>query len=148
MLGIAYYSLFLVMGGIIAEKLFKEKDIYFKIWSGGVIGNVVLMCGIMPFAFIFGFNLLSHIMLAVVTLTICLVLCDGFRFEKTIPDKKAVLIGGVIFFVTLILFENHILVLRPDGLATGQSTYGDTPMHHGIVLHILQRCLSTRPSNH
>lgn len=138
MLGIAYYSLFLIMGGVIAEKIFKEKDVNFKIWSGGVIGNVVLMCGIMPFAFIFGFNLLSHIPLAVVTMAFCLMFCDGFSFEKSKPDKKAVIIGATIFLVTFILFENHILVPHPDGLATGQSTYGDTAMHLGFITSIFQ----------
>ena len=28
---------------------FKEKDIYYKLWSGLVFGNIILMAGIIPF---------------------------------------------------------------------------------------------------
>ncbi|MBE7016370.1 MAG: hypothetical protein E7417_06105 [Ruminococcaceae bacterium] len=138
MLGIAYYSLFMIIGVIVADKLFKEKDIYFKIWSGGVIGNITLMCGIMPFAFIFGFSLISHILLGVVALGLCLALCDGFSFKKSVPNKTALSVGVLIFSVIFVLLENHILVPHSEGLSTGQSTYGDTAMHIGFITSIFQ----------
>lgn len=61
MLGIIVYIYFLALGFLYADKLFKDRDVYFKAWSGGVIGNVILMMGIVPFACIFKFSYVSHI---------------------------------------------------------------------------------------
>ena len=68
MAGIILYIYILILGFLYAELLFKEKDIYFRAWMGGVFGNVLLMSGIIPFAAIFGFNVMAHIIFALVAI--------------------------------------------------------------------------------
>ena len=45
MLGILYYVYFLILGFIYGKYLF-NKNVYFHLWIGGVIGNILLMVGI------------------------------------------------------------------------------------------------------
>lgn len=139
MLGIAYYSLFLVMGVLYADKIFKEKNIYFKLWSGGVIANIVLMFGIIPFALLLDFTKLAHILLVVFTLVPYFFLKKDMHLNPKRPDMWAFLWGGIITLVIFVLFENHVLVKVDGGFASGQSTYGDTAMHLGFISSIAEQ---------
>ncbi|MCC8168914.1 MAG: hypothetical protein LIO59_00755 [Oscillospiraceae bacterium] len=65
MLGILVYLYFLFIGYAYSCYVFKEKDIYFRGWMGGIFGNVLLMAGIVIPSFICGFTYLSHIILIV-----------------------------------------------------------------------------------
>lgn len=65
-MGILVYAYFLILGFLYADYIFKGKDLYYKIYSGAVLGNIILMSGIIPFAFIFGFTILSHILLIII----------------------------------------------------------------------------------
>ena len=64
-MGIVVYAIFIILGFLTADLLYKEKGIYFRAWVGGLIGTLVLMWGIIPFAFLFGFSILAHIILLV-----------------------------------------------------------------------------------
>jgi len=139
MLIVAYYSLFLVMGVVYADKLFKEKTTYFKLWSGGVIANIFLMCGIIPFALAFGFTKLAHILLAVFAVVPYLFMKKDFSLKLQKPDIWVFLWGFCICAVIFLIFENHVLVPVKDGFATGQSTYGDTAMHLGFISSIAEK---------
>ena len=130
MAGIAFYSLFLMLGMLYSDKVFEEKSICFKIWTGGIIGNIVFMLGIVPLAFIFGFSKTAHVILAAVFLA-------GYIF---IPRKRGKLNIGkmyvpgtvMVFMVGMlmcILLTNHIMIPINGGIASGQSTYGDLAMH-------------------
>ena len=74
MLGVIYYLLFLIIGFIYSSMFFKEKDIYYKLWSGLVFGNIILMAGIIPFALIFKFTYISHILLLIAAIIPIIVL--------------------------------------------------------------------------
>ena len=65
MLGVIVYLYFLFLGFVYSSYIFKDKDVYFRSWMGGVFGNVLLMAGVVIPSFIFGFTYLSHIVLIV-----------------------------------------------------------------------------------
>ena len=65
MLGVLIYLYFLFMGFLYSNELFKDKDIFFRGWMGGIFGSLLLMAGIVPFAFILGFSYASHIVLII-----------------------------------------------------------------------------------
>lgn len=138
MLSVAYYSLFLVMGVVYADKLFKDKSTYFKLWSGGIIGNIILMFGIIPLAFLLGFTKFAHILLAIFSVVPYLFMKKDLHISLKKPDMWAFLCGGIILGIIFVILENHVLVPTLDGLATGQSTYGDTAMHLGFISSIAE----------
>ncbi len=43
MCGIIYYLYLLIIGFIYGRFIFKNKDIFFSIWTGGIIGNLIAM---------------------------------------------------------------------------------------------------------
>lgn len=161
MLGVIYYLLFLIIGFIYSSMFFKEKDIYYKLWSGLVFGNIILMAGIIPFALIFKFTYISHILLLITAIIPIVVLgikhkdvVQSIFSEKTVYLKKHlvckenVVISNKIFLfliipVTLLiclLMVNHILAPYANGaVSSGQSTYGDLQMHLGFVTSIAEQ---------
>ena len=151
MFGILFYLVFLVIGYLYADWLFQEKGIYFRIWCGALIGNLALMAGIIPFAFLFGFTLLSHLLLLVVFLIPYLVLGvlkkapyqQLFRRQGAGEELSHLMFACLILPVTLVicvLMTNHIMAPYGDGaIASGQSTYGDLAMHMGFITSIAEQ---------
>lgn len=84
MLGVIYYLLFLIIGFIYSSMFFKEKDIYYKLWSGLVFGNIILMAGIIPFALIFKFTYISHILLLITAIIPIVVL--GIKHKDVVQS--------------------------------------------------------------
>ena len=148
MFGIIYYLYFLVLGFIYSKYLF-NKSIYYHIWMGGVLGNVLLMAGIMIPSFIFGFTILSHIILLILATIPILILMKkkglpNFKIETNKNDemnwKILVVLIIPIFLLIAVLLTNHILVpTASGGVASGQSTYGDLNMHLGLVTGIAEQ---------
>ena len=147
MIGIIYYFYFLVTGFLYSNLLFKEKDIYFKIWFGGICGNLILMAGIVPIAFIFKFSYITHIILAVVSVIPYLVIRYKqkdtpyvFGVEKTIDIRTVYMLILPLTLLICVLLTNHILTPYENGaVASGQSTYGDLQMHLGFVTSIAEQ---------
>lgn len=147
-MGLVLYAYFLAVGFLYADMLFKEKDIYFRAWIGGVFGNVLLMSGLIPFAAIFGFSYAAHIALAVVVI---LPYCAVKLIKK---EKIGINLGScerashkVFVFLVLpislviwVLMANHILApFDGGGVSSGQSTYGDLNMHLSFVTSIAEQ---------
>ena len=149
MIGILLYIYFLFVGFLCANKLFKEKDIYYKAWMGGVFGNVLLMAGIVPIAAVFGFTVISHIILAVLAAVIYAAVCAAKKeqffdisngIEKSMDIKILLYLIVPITLVIWILMTNHILVpYSGGGVSSGQCTYGDLQMHLGFVTGIAEQ---------
>lgn len=147
MIGIIYYILFLILGFLYSKYIF-NKNIYFHIWMGGVIGNIILMVGIIIPAFIFGFTILCHIVLLIISLIPLLILIkkrglllkNNSNSKNEMNSKIFVFMIIPIFILISILLTNHILVPTDSGgVATGQSTYGDLNMHIGFITSISEQ---------
>lgn len=144
MLGILLYCLFLVVGFIYCNRIFNYKDIYFKIWMGGIFGNIILMSGIVLPAFLFGFTIKSHILLLIISLFPLLFLKKATSFQPSeicgINIKIYSFVILPISIVIWVLLTNHILAPLPSGgVASGQSTYGDLQMHLGFITGIAEQ---------
>lgn len=140
MLGTAYYSLFLVMGVLYSDKLFEDKSLCFKLWVGGIIGNLALMVGIMPFSTAFGFSVQSHIFLLAVFVSVYFIIRDkNIRLKAGKIYKPAVASTAVITLLICALMCGHVMLRCAGGIATGQSTYGDLAMHMGFVTSIAEQ---------
>lgn len=138
MTGILFYIFFLVFGVLYADAIFRERSIYFKIWSGGVIGNIALMAGIIPFALFAGFNKVSHILLALIFAAGYFLLRKKTCLRLCKPDKAALFTVLPIWILICVLFCNHVMVKIPGGIASGQSTYSDLAMHMGFITSIAE----------
>ena len=148
MIGIIYYLYFLILGFLYSKYIF-NKNIYYHIWMGGVIGNILLMVGIIIPSFIFGFTIISHIILFILASVplIYLIRKKGLPTFKEKANSKDEMTGKIFIFLVIpiflliaILLTNHILVpISTGGVATGQSTYGDLNMHLGLITGISEQ---------
>ena len=152
MIGIVVYIYFLILGFMYADMLFKNKEFFTKLWIGGIIGNLILMAGIIPFAFIFKFTIISHILLIIAAAVpyivvsmkkreLCIVgVVNGKKHIIINTDTKKTTMDRKVFFAVVlpialiicILMFNHILYPKGGNYYTGQSTYVDLQMHMDI----------------
>lgn len=150
MIGFILYVYFLIIGFLYADMLFKDKDIYFRAWMGGVMGNVLLMAGIIPFAFIFKFTVLSHILLAAAAAAPYVIIklrkkekpvsVSVKGGEEWISNKVFVCLILPVTVVIWVLMTNHILApYEGGGVSSGQCTYGDLHMHLSFVTSIAEQ---------
>lgn len=138
MAGTAYYSLFLVMGVLYSDRIFKGKSLCFKIWAGGIIGNIVLMSGIIPLALTLGFTKLSHAIAAVLFTGVYFCIPKKDFDLKFSIYKPAAAAAGIITLLMCCLFYGHVMMPSDGGISTGQSTYGDLAMHMGFITSIAE----------
>ena len=162
-MGIILYIYFLAAGFFYSDYIFAKKDLYYRIYAGLILGNLILMSGIIPFAFIFGFSYVSHALLIVAAAMPYIVLMirrkktgvarPGAVYEKLFfGDKSRLAITGgadhkIMLFVILpitlviwVLLTNHIMTpTESGGIAAGQSTYGDLAMHMGFITSIAEQ---------
>lgn len=154
MLGVLVYAYFLFIGYVYSCCLFRDKDVYFRGWMGGVFGNVMLMMGIVVPSVICGFTYLSHIILIVLAaLPIGYIIKkNGIDYFKkslmiTKKDEKSVMGDKIFLFLVLpitiiiaVLLTNHILApYEGGGYGCGQCTFGDLQMHLGFVTSIAEQ---------
>ena len=159
MFGILIYIYFLVLGFLYADMLFKDKELFTKIWLGGIFGNLILMAGIVPFAFIFKFSIISHILLIIITAIPYVIISYQKKELRIICKEKNKLklslntdirntsmnfkifiaIVAPIALIICVLLFNHILYPKDGGVYSGQSTYGDLQMHLGFVTSIAEQ---------
>lgn len=144
MAGIILYAFFLIIGFIYSTRFFSAKDTYFKIWMGGIFGNIILMfCNIFPCSLL-GFTVLSHILLIIFSLIpLFFIKKSAMPIMKEDSGINMKVLAFVIMPVSLliwVLLTNHILAPTPyGGVASGQSTYGDLQMHLGFVTSIAEQ---------
>ena len=150
MLGLILYLYFLVIGFVYSKYLF-NKGFYFHLWIGGVIGNVLLMFGVLLLSLIFDFTILSHVLLMVLTIVpVALIIYKNgfssfkkkmitFKEEGEMNRKIFIFLVLPIFLIIAVILTNHILVPSIHGVSTGQSTYGDLNMHLGFVTSIKEQ---------
>lgn len=145
--------LFYILLGVINARLILGREKPTKIcWAGGVAGLVFLMWSHVPFSFLFGFGILSHILgfCAVVLWTVILyaVKCRRLprigklpqKFYK--PDKEEIFMLAAVAIMSLyciLCLSNHTLQEIDGAYYTGQCTYGDMNFHLGIITSIKEQ---------
>lgn len=145
MFGVILLLVFLALGLAIANRVFASQAWYIRIWSGSVIGLVGLMWGVIPFAFFFGFGVISHLLAIILMVGIYLLVRNFYKEEGALqfkPDGNELTLAWVvipIFLITSYLLFTHVLVPGKDGgIYGGQSTYGDLQFHCAIITNVAQ----------
>ena len=142
MLFLPYLALYLLCGYAIIRFLLPGKRPLYRLWLGLCLGLLLMMWLPALIAFVLAFSVTGHL-LALIPLTLLTLASYLLRDKKTQlrlftnDDAKDL---RILFFVALPLtilggylqWTHH---LRPaaDGLHVGQSTYGDLPLHTGII---------------
>ena len=149
MIGILIYLFFLLTGYAYSRCIFKDKDIYFTVWMGGIFGNILLMAGIVLPAMFFDFTVLSHLLLIIISVIPLVFIMKQRKANVSITssDKSSGVDLKVFAFLILpltlltsVILANHILTpVATGGVASGQSTYGDLQMHLGFVSGIAEQ---------
>lgn len=153
MLGILVYLFFLFIGYTYSCYIFKDRDIYFRGWMGGIFGNTILMAGIVIPSIFLGFTHLSHIVLILLSIlpAIYLIRKNGTKNLGAILTNTTgkdcginlkILLAVILPIVLIIsvLLTNHILAPHDSGgVSSGQSTFGDLQMHLGFVTSIAEQ---------
>lgn len=145
MLGVLLLVIFLALGLAIANRVFANQTWYIRIWSGSVLGLIGLMWSVIPFSFVFGFGIVSHLLAVVLMGAIYLLVRHFFKEEgdlKIRPDGNELVLALVvipIFLITSYLLFTHVLVPGKDGgIYGGESTYGDLQFHCAIITNVAQ----------
>lgn len=137
---ILYWVLFLAAGYTAARRVLPDADLSVALPLG--CGYTVTMLAALPalFALLFGFGLLAALLAAAVVLVLLVILLRKGRVPlPKDPDQGALWACLLpVLLVTFYLLHTHILHAVDGTLHTGQSCYGDLPMHLGFIEYIAQ----------
>lgn len=152
LIGTLYFLFFQIIGLMLTCFLLRKKSPVTRILCGSILGSVLLQWLPALFAFIFNFSITAHILAA---LFCCIFIGILFILKRphctfSLPTASSLKIFLKKHFVFLILFlltfvifcamlSSHTLVVREDGLHTGQCTYGDMNMHLGFITSIARQ---------
>lgn len=139
---IAYLLLFLAAGFLVAWRIFPDADEALLLPLGCSYGLSMLAIFPALFALVFSFGKLAAVCAAIPVLVILLyALYSSMPLHRTRCGTG----HGVMWFclaplllVTAYLLHTHILHAVGGTLHTGQSCYGDLPMHLGFIEYIAQ----------
>ena len=142
LIGIAYLALFLAAGLLLARWAVPDGSLAVAVPLG--CGFCVSLLAALPagFALVCGFTLRAVWLAAAGAALLCAVLIFAgrghIRFARD-PDRGAMWLCLLpVLAVTLYLLHTHVLHKVNGTLHTGQSCYGDMPMHLGFIEYIAQ----------
>ncbi len=143
-ISLLYLCAYLATGQLIARALFAAERPLFRWWMGGVFSLLLLLWLPALFGFLFGFTLLAQLLALLVCAAAGVTAFLAGR-NKTVASATAVELRPALLTLTPLfllgayLFFTHIL--RPVGgaLHSGQSTFGDLPLHLGLVTSIAEQ---------
>lgn len=142
MLAVAVFVCYLLFGGSVSRRVFKKEPAGIRLWLGLVVGLAAAIWMPALFSFALGFNRLSVILsaLAALLLFALLLLKRSGSAELLEPqrlDRRALFCVLPVLLLSLFILYTHTLLPAADGsLHTGQSTFGDMPMHLGFISSI------------
>lgn len=142
LLSLLYLMLFLAAGILLARRALPDAGISLLIPLGCGYGVSLLAALPAVFALFWGFTETAAVLAAVCVLALLwwrLYHDDHFTGRFCDPDRGAMWICLLpLLLVTAYLLHTHILHEVDGALHTGQSCYGDLPMHLGFIEYIAQ----------
>ena len=130
-------------GIFMARRFLWEVPCYIHIWAGLLFGLLAMMWVVALCSMVLGFNPGSHylavvVMVAVTTGVGCLAAkSSGARVE--LPEPGVVATVSTLTLLIVWLLHSHVILPREGALYGGQSTFGDLPMHLGMVTSIAEQ---------
>jgi len=151
-MGYVLFLFYIILGVMNAHLLLGREKPTKICWAGGVIGLVFLMWSHVPFSFLFGFGILSHILGLTAALLWTAVfyilkirqspgigLLSG-KFRKPDKEELCMLIAvGIMSLYCIVCLVSHTLYEIDGAYYTGQCTYGDMNFHLGIITSIKEQ---------
>ena len=142
MLAVAYFLLYIHCGMIMTFSLFPRKPVVVRCWLGACLGIALMMWLPVLFAFVWEFSYLAHV--AAMALLIILSAAAYFTRDRsawTAWGERDEQLIRLLLFVALPLsvvggylqWTHNIRPMADGTLHVGQSTYGDLPLHMGII---------------
>lgn len=151
-LGTLYFLYFQIIGLLLSGFILKDKDRITRILCGSVLGSVLLQWLPAMLAFFLNFSKTAHILAVclcgVVTAALFLLKLPHTSLSYPAHDEIRTLIKRhyiffILFVITFVTFclmlSSHTLLVKGDGLHTGQCTYGDMNMHLGFITSIARQ---------
>ncbi|EFB75756.1 hypothetical protein [Subdoligranulum variabile] len=139
---IAYLLLFLAAGFLVAWRILPDADGALLLPLGCSYGLSMLAVFPALFALLFGFGELAAVCAAIPVLVILLYALYGsaplHRIHHSTDHGAMWICLAPLLLVTVYLLHTHILHAVDGTLHTGQSCYGDLPMHLGFIEYIAQ----------
>lgn len=152
LLGTIYFLYYQLIGLLLTCFILKNKSRITRILCGSVLGSVLLQWIPAVLAFIFNFSKTAHILAACLcgaaVAALFLLRLPHAALSYPAPDDirtfmKRHYIFVILFLITFITFccmlSSHTLLVKEDGLHTGQATYGDMNMHLGFITSIARQ---------
>ncbi len=156
-MGYLFFIFYILTGFIWARVLLAKEGLSVSVWAGGTAGIIFLMWSHVPFSFIFGFGILSHVLgllLVLISTALLLVIrylshggsvlsllrLEGYRLRGM--SRETFCMAAVVGLMTvycLICLVNHTLYESDGAYYTGQCTYGDMNFHLGIITSIKEQ---------
>ena len=148
MFGVIWLCFWQALGIIISDKLFKERRRVIIVWLGSVTGLLLAMWMPVVPALFLGFTVKAHIVALeaglVAALGIILARAKGekplgaLRVRQKI-NLRPVFLAGLFFVFTAFILYTHTLRPINGAYYTGQSTYGDMPMHLSFITSMAEQ---------
>lgn len=150
--GTIYFLSFQVFGFVIAGFLLPKKNDITYLLCGSVLGSVLLQWIPVLFAFPFRFSMTAHIAAALFCILLIALLFlfrvphKSFRlptaerlFSLVKKHRIFLILCSFTFVVFVLMLHSHTLLLKEDGMHTGQCTYGDMNLHLGFITSIARQ---------
>ena len=151
-MGYVLFLFYILLGVINAYLLLSREKPTRILWAGGVAGLIFLMWSHVPFSFLFGFGILSHVLglILVIVWTVVFYVIKrrhlprlrGLLHRRWKPDKEDVFLLAAVFVMSLyciVCLYSHTLYEIDGAYYTGQCTYGDMNFHLGIITSIKEQ---------
>ena len=139
-----YLCAFLATGQLTARALFIAERPLYRWWMGGVFSLLLLLWLPALFSFLLGFTLLAQLL----ALFVCFIIGTAALYlVKTTQvaaaswkEFRPVLMTLLpLFLLGVYLFLTHTIRPVDGALHVGQSTFGDLPLHLGLVTSIAEQ---------
>ena len=141
--GLIWFLFWQALGLLIAARVFRCLDLFERTLLGSVCGSAAAIWMPVPFSFLFGFSLVSHSCAAAAGLIAAAFLIKGFSLPAKDVLRAQWREHGAFLWLLLpfmalcaVLLCSHTLRENGGALYTGQSGWGDMPMHLGFVTSI------------
>lgn len=163
MIGILFLLVYLCIGLFLANIFMQDSRPFTRVWAGATTGLILLMCSHVPFSFLMGFNIGSHLLGLI--LSGVLVFISWYAKSRTLTragslNRKTgleLLLGKwrvpalkgeyiclafilpLTLYIGICLYNHTLNEVAPGIYYTGQCTYGDMNFHLGIITSIAEQ---------
>ena len=142
--GVLWYLYFQVYGQLLARRCFQSLAGFERLLLGSVCGSVAAIWLPIPFSFLFGFNLKSHLFALACSLFSLVFLIGkqpaiaGDELRRSLRRHRAFFFFLLPFLAcSVLILLSHTLQQKNGALYTGQCGWGDMPMHLGFITSIV-----------